>query len=94
MSTELTKIFTKEFNEAFVHQIMTDYMANQRRGKKLKKIDLLLAEAAQNLDHKKVQVELGQGQQEALSGEQVVLHLLHNQKIIIKKLIKKCIRGH
>ena len=37
MSTELTKIFTKEFNEALVHQITTDYMANQRRGKKAQK---------------------------------------------------------
>ena len=37
MSTELTKIFTKEFNEALVHQIMTDYMANQRRGTKAQK---------------------------------------------------------
>ena len=37
MSTELTKIFTKEFNEALVHQIMNDYMANQRRGTKAQK---------------------------------------------------------
>ena len=37
MSTELTKIFTKEFNEALVHQITTDYMANQRRGTKAQK---------------------------------------------------------
>ena len=34
MSTELTKIFTKEFNEALVHQVTTDYMANQRSGTK------------------------------------------------------------
>ena len=37
MSTELTKIFTKEFNEALVHQITTDYMANQRIGTKAQK---------------------------------------------------------
>ena len=37
MSTELTKIFTKEFNEALVHQITTDYMANKRRGTKAQK---------------------------------------------------------
>ena len=37
MSTELTKIFTKEFNEALVHQITTDFMANQRRGTKAQK---------------------------------------------------------
>jgi large subunit ribosomal protein L4 len=37
MSTELTKIFTKEFNEALVHQITTDYLANQRRGTKAQK---------------------------------------------------------
>ena len=37
MSTELTKIFTKEFNEALVHQITTDYMANQRSGTKAQK---------------------------------------------------------
>jgi hypothetical protein len=85
MSTELTKIFTKEFNEALVHQITTDYMANQRRGTKAqKKIDLLLVEVALNLDRKKVQAERELGQQEALYGEQVELHLRHNQKIIIK----------
>ena len=37
MSTELTKIFTKEFNEALVHQVTTDYMANQRSGTKAQK---------------------------------------------------------
>ena len=37
MSSELTKIFTKEFNEALVHQITTDYMANQRSGTKAQK---------------------------------------------------------
>ena len=37
MSTKLTKIFTKEFNEALVHQITTDFMANQRRGTKAQK---------------------------------------------------------
>ena len=37
MSAELKKIFTKEFNEALVHQITTDYMANQRRGTKAQK---------------------------------------------------------
>ena len=37
MSTELAKIFTKEFNEGLVHQITTDFMANQRRGTKAQK---------------------------------------------------------
>ena len=37
MSIELTKIFTKEFNEALVHQVTTDYMANQRSGTKAQK---------------------------------------------------------
>ena len=37
MKTELTKIFTKEFNEALVHQVTTDFMANQRRGTKAQK---------------------------------------------------------
>ena len=37
MSTQLTKIFTKEFNEALVHQVTTDYMANQRSGTKAQK---------------------------------------------------------
>ena len=40
MSTELTKIFTKEFNEALVHQITTDYMANQRKGTKAQKFNV------------------------------------------------------
>ena len=37
MSAQLTKIFTKEFNEALVHQVTTDYMANQRNGTKAQK---------------------------------------------------------
>ena len=37
MSTELAKIFTKEFNEALVHQVTTDFMANQRSGTKAQK---------------------------------------------------------
>ena len=37
MSVELAKIFTKEFNEALVHQVTTDFMANQRSGTKAQK---------------------------------------------------------
>ena len=37
MSRELAKIFTKEFNEGLVHQITTDFMANQRSGTKAQK---------------------------------------------------------
>lgn len=37
MSPELAKIFTKEFNEALVHQVTTDFMANQRSGTKAQK---------------------------------------------------------
>ena len=37
MSKELSKIFTKEFNEVLVHQITTDFMANQRSGTKAQK---------------------------------------------------------
>ena len=37
MIAELTKIFTKEFNEALVHQVITDFMANQRSGTKAQK---------------------------------------------------------
>jgi len=37
MSSELAKIFTKEFNEGLVHQITTDFMANQRSGTKAQK---------------------------------------------------------
>ncbi len=37
MSKELAKIFTKEFNEVLVHQITTDFMANQRSGTKAQK---------------------------------------------------------
>ena len=37
MSSELAKIFTKEFNEALVHQVTTDFMANQRSWTKAQK---------------------------------------------------------
>ena len=37
MSSELAKIFTKEFNEVLVHQITTDFLANQRSGTKAQK---------------------------------------------------------
>ena len=37
MSKELSKIFTKEFNQALVHQVMTDFMSNQRSGTKAQK---------------------------------------------------------
>lgn len=37
MSKELSKIFTKEFNEALVHQVITDFMSNQRSGTKAQK---------------------------------------------------------
>ena len=37
MSSELAKIFTNEFNEVLVHQITTDFMANQRSGTKAQK---------------------------------------------------------
>tara|TARA_B100000035_G_scaffold264968_1_gene237168 strand:- start:3317 stop:3895 length:579 start_codon:yes stop_codon:yes gene_type:complete len=37
MSKELSKIFTKEFNEALVHQVVTDFMSNQRSGTKAQK---------------------------------------------------------
>ena len=37
MSAELAKIFTKEFNEPLVHQVTTDFMANQRSGTKAQK---------------------------------------------------------
>ena len=37
MSKELSKIFTKSFNEALVHQVTTDFLSNQRRGTKAQK---------------------------------------------------------
>ena len=37
MSADLEKIFIKEFNEALVHQVTTDFMANQRSGTKAQK---------------------------------------------------------
>ena len=37
MSKELSKIFTKEFNETLVHQVTTDFMSNQRSGTKAQK---------------------------------------------------------
>ena len=37
MSKELSKIFTKEFNEALVHQVTTDFLSNQRSGTKAQK---------------------------------------------------------
>ena len=37
MSKELSKIFTKDFNEALVHQVTIDFLSNQRRGTKAQK---------------------------------------------------------
>ena len=37
MTAQLTKIFTKEFNESLVHQVTTDYMSNLRSGTKAQK---------------------------------------------------------
>ena len=37
MTAELTKIFTKEFNEPLVHQVTTDFMSNLRSGTKAQK---------------------------------------------------------
>ena len=37
MTTQLTKIFTKEFNESLVHQVTTDFMSNLRSGTKAQK---------------------------------------------------------
>ena len=37
MTAELTKIFTKEFNESLVHQVTTDFMSNLRSGTKAQK---------------------------------------------------------
>ena len=54
MSKELSKIFTKEFNETLVHQVTTDFMSNQEVEQKHKKIDPLSVVVEQNQDHKKV----------------------------------------
>ena len=37
MSKELSKIFTKDFNEMLVHQVTSDFLANQRSGTKAQK---------------------------------------------------------
>ena len=37
MTAQLTKIFTKEFNESLVHQVTTDFMSNLRSGTKAQK---------------------------------------------------------
>ena len=37
MSKELSKIFTKDFNETLVHQVTTDFLSNQRSGTKAQK---------------------------------------------------------
>ena len=36
-SLDLKKIFNKEFNEALVHQVTTDYLSNHRAGTKAQK---------------------------------------------------------
>ena len=36
-ATDLKKIFTREFNQSLVHQVVTDYMSNQRSGTKAQK---------------------------------------------------------
>ena len=35
--TDLKKIFNREFNQSLVHQVVTDYMSNQRSGTKAQK---------------------------------------------------------
>jgi large subunit ribosomal protein L4 len=94
MSTELTKIFTKEFNEALVHQITTDYMANQRRGTKAQK-----NRSAVSGGGAKPRPQKGSGRARAGTTRSPIwrtggVTFAHNQKIIIKRLIKKCIRVH
>ena len=36
-ATDLKKIFNREFNQSLVHQVVTDYMSNQRSGTKAQK---------------------------------------------------------
>ena len=36
-ATDLKKIFNREFNKSLVHQVVTDYMSNQRSGTKAQK---------------------------------------------------------
>ena len=94
MSTELIKIFTKEFNEALVHQITTDYMANQRRGTKAQKNRSAVSGGGAKPRPQKGSGRARAGTTRAQYGGLAALHLLHNQKTIIKKLIRKCTKGH
>ena len=85
MSKELTKIFTKEFNEALVHQVTTDFMSNQRSGTKAQKNRSAVSGGGAKPRPQKVLEEQGLERLGALYGELVGLHLLHNRKILIKK---------
>ena len=94
MSKELSKIFTKDFNEALVHQVTTDFLSNQRSGTKAQKNRSESAAVVPSLVLKKVQVEQEQEQHEVLFGEPVESHLQQNQKFTTKKLIRKCTEEH
>ena len=94
MSTELTKIFTKEFNEALVHQIMTDYMANQRRGTKAQK-----NRSAVSGGGAKPRPQKGSGRARAGTTRSPIwrtggVTFAAQPKDYNKKINKKCIRGH
>ena len=66
MSKELSKIFTKDFNEALVHQVTTDFLSNQRSGTKAQKNRSAVSGGGAKPRPQKAQVEQELEQQEAL----------------------------
>ena len=68
-SLDLKKIFNKEFNEALVHQVTTDYLSNHRAGTKAQKNRSLVSGGGAKPRPQKVQVEQELGQLEDQYGE-------------------------
>lgn len=86
-AVELSEItFGREFNEALVHQVVTAYLAGARQGTRAqKKLVAKFLVVVKNHGVKKVLVVLVQALSVALFGLVVVVHLLPNHKIGLKK---------
>ena len=88
MSKELSKIFTKDFNEALVHQVTTDFLSNHRSGTKAQK-----NRSAVSGGGAKPRPQKGSGRARAGTTRSPIwrtggAHLLLDQKLITKKLTK------
>ena len=91
-STDLKKIFNKEFNESLVHQVTTDYLANVRSGTKAQK-----NRSAVSGGGAKPRPQKGSGRARAGTTRGPIwrgggVTFASSPKNIIKKLIRKCTR--